>query len=1029
MMIALRAGLSDKLVKISSSFVLGLLFCSSFFAQKTITGTIESEEGEPLIGASIQAKGTFTGTVTDLDGNYSIQVSDDTEILIFSYTGYTTQEIEIGTSSAINVTLEQGVALSEVIVLGYSPVAREKVLGAVSSISSEEIVQNVPVSAFDAVQGRLAGVQIQTNGGPGAGFDIKIRGVSTFSSGTSPLYVVDGQQLENIDNIDPNDIESLEVLKDGATAAIYGSRGANGVVIITTKSGVSNDVKVDITANTSWTELIGGLPLSNTAQRIEYEDVRRGGATSLTGTQRDSFSLLNRNSHDLQDLLTRTAVRHQVNIAVSGGNEKAQIYWNTGLQDQEGVVVNSSYQRVNSRLKLNFQPIERLNLGTNLNVSYENRFGLNEGQVFQQMVERIAYFPVFEPNGTFTPEIAGRQNPLAEANLRTLRERNYRSQIFSFAQFRILPSLSIKSTLGVNFRYRLNNDFEPVLTQNPRSPIPRGAERRTLAYDIQQENFLNYIEDFGRHSVSAFAGMQTQRYFNEGFNLQAQFVSDNIQTFNNIDPLTLAVSNGTINERHNLVSLFAGFNYDFDNKYLLGATIRRDGSSRFGADNKYGLFPSFTLGWRLSNEKFVEESIPAISNLLVRFSYGETGNERIGNYEFTSTYLPGFTYNGISGVAPARLGNSEIGWESTTSTNLGLDLGLLDNRFSVAFELWRKLTDDLLASVPLPEESGFGSIRKNVGSVENRGIDLGINASILEGDDFRWDASFNISFLENEVTQLADGTPFQSGDYLIEEGQPLGNIFGFKNLGIYQYNESNAYTDDGVQLTPNFNSEGEFQNYTLNGQAYTGDVRQLRNAGRVLEGGDIIWDDINNDFDITVADKQIIGNGLPNYFGGITNNFSYKGVSLSFLFDFTFGNDLWRRYDETRNDLNSSNETPGPDRIDGSWRNQGDETVFPRLDRVPQNRERPNSFFVTPGDFVKLRFVRLNYDLPSSLMSKLNGFEKISLNLSFNNIATWTNYIGYNPELGSRTNPLQPGRDDLRYPNSRSLIFGLRVQL
>ncbi|MEL6926659.1 MAG: TonB-dependent receptor plug domain-containing protein, partial [Bacteroidota bacterium] len=336
---------------------------------------------------------------------------------------------------------------------------------------------------------------------------------STFSSGTAPLYVVDGQQLDNIDNIDPNDIESLEVLKDGATAAIYGSRGANGVVLITTKSGANNNkVNIDITANTSWTTLNGGIPLSNTRQRVFYEDVRRNNSASLTGNQRDSLSLLNRNSFDLQDLITRTAVRNTVNVALSGGNEKAQVYWNTGFQDQEGVVVNSSYTRINSRLKLNFNPIERLSLGTNLNISTEEKFGLNESQVFQQMVERIAYFPVFEPNGSFTPEIAGRQNPVAEANLRTLRDRNYRAQMFNYVQFQVLPSLSIRSTLGVNFRYRLRNDFEPVLTQNPRSPIPRGSENRSLLYDFQQENYLNYIKDFGNHSISAFAGVQIQRY-------------------------------------------------------------------------------------------------------------------------------------------------------------------------------------------------------------------------------------------------------------------------------------------------------------------------------------------------------------------------------------------------------------------------------------------------------------------------------------------------------------------------------------
>ncbi|MEM6377438.1 MAG: TonB-dependent receptor [Bacteroidota bacterium] len=1007
-----------------------LLTVGTMIAQRTITGNVTDDAtGEPLIGANVLVLGTSTGTVTDIDGNFSLEVPAETETLEISYTGYTAQEFSIaGGVSNLTVTLKSGEVLDEVVVIGYSPVSRKKVLGALASVNEDQIVQNVPVSAFDAVQGRLSGVQVLTNGGPGAGFDIRIRGISTFSSGTAPLYVVDGQQLDNIDNIDPNDIKSLEVLKDGATAAIYGSRGANGVVLITTKSGASGGIKVDVTANTAFTSLVGGLPLSNTRQRIEYEDIRRGGATSLTGIQRDSLSALNRNSFDLEELITRTARRDQVNVAISGGNEKTQVYWNTGYQNQEGIVVNSSYQRVNSRLKLQFKPTQKFTLGTNLNGSFEDRFGLNEVQVFQQMVERIAYFPVFEPNGTFTPEIAGRQNPVAEANLRRIQDRNYRFQTFNFAELKILPGLSLKSTLGINFRYRKRNDFEPVLTQNPRSPIPRGRERNNLDYDIQQENFLNYITSFGKHNVSAFAGMQTQRYFLEAFDIRANFVSDNVETFNNIDPLTLSIQSGTADQRHNLFSLFGGFNYDFDNKYLIGATLRRDGSSRFGEDNRYGLFPSLTLGWRLSNEEFIQNTFSWIDNFLIRFSYGEIGNERIGNYEFTSTYAPGFTYNGISGVAPSRLGNSQIGWENTISTNFGFDLGILDNRLSLNFELWRKETEDLLASVPLPEESGFGSIRTNVGAVENRGIDLGISATMVKTQDFRWETSFNISFLENEVTRLAGGTPFQSGDYLIEEGQPLGNIWGFKNLGIFQYDESNAFTPDGVQLTPNFNADGDFVNYTLNGQDYTGEVNQLRNAGRTLEGGDIIWDDVNGDLDITIADRQTIGNGLPEFFGGWTNNFDYKGFSLSFLFDFNFGNDIWRRYDETRNDLNSSNETPGPDRIEGSWRNPGDVTVYPRLNRVPQNRERPNSFFVTEGDFIKLRFVRLNYSLPRKVLSKTGWIKSASVNLSFNDFATWTNYIGYNPELGARGNPLQPGRDDLRYPNARQVIAGLRVQ-
>ncbi|NNF32612.1 MAG: TonB-dependent receptor [Saprospiraceae bacterium] len=1025
-----RAGFSGVIQKLSFMLVLVFLSMSSIIAQKTITGTVtDASDGEPLIGANIVERGTDNGTITDIDGNFSITVSNDCQFLDVSYIGYTDKSVPAGGDiTSVDVALESGQILDEVIVIGYSPVSRKKILGAVASLDEKDIIQNVPVGAFDAVQGRLSGVQILSNGGPGAGFDVRIRGISTFSSGTSPLFVVDGQQLENIDNIDPNDILSLEVLKDGATAAIYGSRGANGVVLITTKAGSSEKIKLDITANTSFTTLNGGIPLANTAERIFYEDIRRNNSGPLTGIQRDSLSLLNRNSNDLQDLLTRTARRDVLNVALSGGSDKVKVYWNTGFQNQEGVVVNSSYRRVNSRFKLQFDPSSKFKIGTNLNGSFEQGFGLNEGQVFQQMVERIAYFPVYEPNGTFTPEIAGRQNPVAEANLRTLSDRNYRAQLFNFAEYRILPSLSFKSTLGVNFRYRKRNDFEPILTQNPRSPIPRGAERRNLTYDIQQENFLNYIENFDQHSVSAFAGMQTQRYYLEGFNISSQFVSDAIETFNNIDPLTLSITNGTINERHNLYSLFAGFNYDYDNKYLIGATIRRDGSSRFGAENKYGTFPSFTLGWRASNENFIQNRFDFIDNLLIRFSYGETGNERIGNYEFTSTYLPGFVYNGVSGVAPSRLGNPGIGWEATTSTNLGFDLGLLNNKLNVTFEVWKKETTDLLASIPLPEESGFNSIRSNVGAVTNNGIDIGINGTIYSTRDFSWESGFNISFLENEVTALAGGTPFQSGDYLIEVGQPLGNIFGYKNLGVYQYNESNAYTPDGVRLDPVFNDQGEFMNYTLNGSAYSGEIKQLRNAGRTLEGGDIIWDDVNNDFDINIADKQVIGNGLPEFFGGITNNLSYKNLSLSFLFDFTFGNDIWRRYDELRNDLNSSNETPGPDRINNAWMNPGDVTEYPRLNRVPQNRERPNSFYVTDGDFIKLRFVRFNFDLPKSLLSGIGGIQSATFNLSFNDFFTWTNYVGYNPELGSRGSALQPGRDNLRYPNSRSVIAGLRVQ-
>lgn len=1016
-----------------ATMVLCIFSVSSSFAQiQAVTGTVTDVNGEPLPGVNVVQKGTANGVSSDFDGNYSIRMGQGSRILVFSYIGFNAKEVTVN-AATINVALEEDTQnLDEVVVIGYATVSREKVLGALSTVKAEKIAEVTPTNAFEGIQGRLAGVQISTNGGPGAGFDIRVRGTSTFSAGgTGPLYVVDGQQLDNIDNIDPNDIASLEVLKDGATTAIYGTRGANGVVLITTKSGKAGDVSIDVNIVTGINTLNGAIPVANTRQRLFYEDVRRTDAQRLnpTGNQRDSLSLLLRNSFDLQDLITRAGTRNQINVAVSAGSDKVRAYWNTGYLNEEGIVVNSSFRRINTRFKLDFTPNKKLALSSSFNASFEEFSGLNEGQVFQQLVERIAYFPIFEPNGDLTPEIAGRQNPVAEARLRQQRLRTWRGQSFNSAQYNITPSFSIKSTLGINFRLRRNNNFEPLLVLNPRNTNPLASYRDRIDYDIQQENFVNYTNEFGKHSVSAFAGMQILKRYQEEFGISnALFVSEDIQTFNNVDPDGLGINaDQTFDTRSNLFSLFAGFNYDFDNRYLISATIRRDGSSRFGENKEFGYFPSGSIGWRVSNEPFLQGN-NILNNLLLRASYGETGNDRIGDYEFTSAFEPGAVYDGISGVSPSRLGNPELSWESTNATNIGFDLGMFRNRLTVNFDVWRKDTEDLLASVPLPEESGFSGIRQNVGAVRNQGIDINVGGSIIQSENFSWNSNFNISFQENEVTRLFEGTPFQSGDYLIEEGQPIGNIFGFKNLGVYQYDESNAFTDDGVQLTPNFDGSGNFANYTLNGQDFTGNVNQIRNDGRVAEGGDIIWDDVDGDFVITNEDRQVIGNGLPTAFGGFSNDFKYKDISLSFLFDFTLGNDLWRRWDETRNDLNSSNETPGPDRIEGAWLNPGDVTVYPRLTRVPQNRDRPNSFFVSDGGFIKLRFVRLGYDLPQKVLERLSFLKKCSFFVSGNNLLTWTNYKGFNPELGTRGNPLQPGVDNLRFPNDREVILGLNLK-
>ncbi|MGB5942959.1 MAG: TonB-dependent receptor [Leeuwenhoekiella sp.] len=1023
---------------VSGWTLLLMIVCSGFStlgiaAQDRITGTVSDTDGTPLPGVNVIQKGTSQGAVTDFDGKYSITLVSGNRTLEFSYVGFVTKEVRIVNQTTVNVNLEADTeSLEEVVVIGYGAIAKEKVLGAISSVDAEEIEQATPTSAFDAVQGKLAGVQILSNNGPGAGFDIQIRGVSTFGAGTSPLYVVDGQQLENIDNIDPSTIKSLEVLKDGATASIYGSRAANGVVLITTKSGKSGTLTVDVTANVGYNNLVGDVPVANSNERLAYVRARTNNfdPERLTGEERDSLSLLVRNSFDLQELVTRTAERRQTNVAIRGGGEKGRFYWNTGYLEEQGIVIGSKYKRLSTLLSLDTDFGKKLKLGSKINLTFEDRDGLAEANVLRQLVARIPNFPVFEPNGTLTPTIAGRQNPIAQALVRTANDRNWRTQVFNYADWTFLPNVSVRSTLGINMRYRKRDDFEPVLVQGNLNRPPTGRFRNNLSYDIQQENVFSYSNQWGDHDLDVIAGMQIQKWFEEGFDVRGNFISDDISTFNNVDPLVFGVqTNGTNDQRHNLFSLFGRMRYDYNSKYLVSASLRRDGSSRFGDNNEYGYFPSLSAGWRLSKEDFLQDS-NVINNLLLRASYGVIGNENIPNYAFTSALVPGSNYTS-SGVSQSRLGNPDLSWESTVSTNIGFNLQMFDRRIDFDVDFWSKETEDLLANVPLPEESGFSQILQNVGSVENRGIDFSLGIDLIRGKDFNWDTNFNISIFENEVKQLAGGTPFfASGRYFIEEGQPIGNIFGYVNGGIFQYTESNAFTDDGTQLTPNFYEAGEFVNYTLNGDVFTGNINQLRSNGRTLEGGDIIWEDLNGDFTIDAAnDRKVIGNGLPSAFGGWFNNLEYKNFKLSFLFDYSLGADIYKRWDEERNDLNSSNETPSPEFINNAWTQEGDVTIWPRLNRVPQLRNDPSSFFIENGDWVKLRYVRLNYNVPRAFLDRFNWLGALSVNLAVNNVLTWTEYTGYNPELGRRGNALTPNFDTLRYPNDREFIVGLRVQL
>ncbi len=1074
----MKQKLKNKFPVSSLMLVLVLVFSSftsmTLQAQDRVTGKVAGQDGIPLPGVNVLQKGTSKGAVTDFDGKFTLLLGSGAKTLVFSYIGFQTKEVTVGADNNVDVVLEEDVeSLEAVVVIGYAAVEREKILGSVGSVKAESIVQAAPVDALQGVQGKLSGVQVLSNNGPGEGFDIRIRGISTFNAGaTGPLYVVDGQQTFNIDNLDPADIASLEVIKDGATAAIYGSRAGNGVVIIKTKSGKAGKLNVSINTSTGINTLVGQVPVATSAQGVRIEQLARAGNNPLVPGRdpsiRDTLSQQFRTNPDLLDLLTRPGVRTQTNIAISGGSEKARFYWGTGIIDEESVVNRADFRRINTRLKIDVTPSDKFKLGTLANLSFEDINGANIGQILTQVVRRLSFAPVFEPDGSLATTISGRGtvNPLAVLESETRNRRRLRGNVFNYAELKITPQLSVKSTLGLDFAFNKNRTFTPDFLGRQFNPLSdsnnptRGTEINEFTYAIQQENFVNYKNKWGEHNFSAFAGMQLQRNWTERLNLAADFNNNFIRTFGNTAPERVVVQDNTFDQVTTLFSLFSGFSYDYKGKYLFSATVRRDGSSRFSDNNQFGYFPSGSLGWNISKENFLKNS-NVINNLLLRGSYGITGNDRIPPNDRFALLQPSNSavFNANSGFEAISIANGDLKWEETTSINLGLDLALFKNRLKFVFDVYRNDTDDLLQDLTLPPESGFSSIRANVGTIRNEGIDIAISGTVLKTNDFSWDAGFNIGFTRNEVVSLTllDGgadsfRPLRPANdselqYRVEEGQPIGNIVGFRNNGVFQYDESNAFTEEGEQLFPNFDQNGFFLG-TYNradGSAFPQEeVENIRRIigveGNPLRGGDVFWEDVNGDFVIDEEGdgQEILGNGIATTFGGFTSDFKYKNFTFGVLFDYSFGNDIFREYDQERN-VRSTTFTPSPDRIENAWTNPGDIAVFPILDRRDRQTNTidrsdvfsstANSLYVEDGSFIKWRYARFGYDLPKKIVNNLKiGLKKVNFNFAVNNVLTWTNYQGFNPEFGTRGNPLTPGLDNLRFPNDREFLLGLQVR-
>lgn len=1006
-----------------------------------VKGTVIDQTGFPLPGANVSEKGTTNGTITDLDGRFSFNVSKQGAKLLIKFMGFDDFEITAN-KSELTITLEESSkVLEEVVVVGYGAMKKRDVTGSIVSISSEAIEKKMATNVFEALQGGSAGVQIVSGSGqPGESSTIKIRGTSTFSAeGVKPLYIVDGVPLEDIDGINPSDIASMEVLKDAASAAIYGSRSANGVIIITTKSGQEGKANIDIKYNHSWGKLSHKVAQSNRKERLLYDLKRKeyfeiygvGNPNESIEMIQDTLNVFFNVDNDYLDMITETAQKDQLDLSVSGGTKQLKYYINTGFYNESGIISNTGFTRLNTRINVDYKPTKWLNMGSRLSLTYSRKKGINEGVLLSAVLKRRPYFNTYYPDGSLVGVFNGQKNPIAQINHTTDFTDQYKANFFQYFEIKFNKYLKFRTNINANFYLDKRKKLEPSIITDEWQRNNKGYSYNYLNWNWLNENFLTYSRKVGKHNFSAMAGISAQKwqYENEtlvGINSSTDFIYTMNAFAANLD----LTQTGSLLTNHSMASMFARFTYDWKSRYLFTANIRRDGSSRFSKDNKWGNFPSVSFGWRFSDEKFMKFAKKVLSDAKIRASYGITGNEAIGNYDYMYSYTPGTIYDEVGGVRPTRIGKDGLKWEETKQLNLGLDLTFWDGRMTITADYYDKYTDGLLANYQLPKETGFSVMKTNVGEMSNRGFEAVISGDIIRTKDWTWNASFNISRNINRIEKLSEGKAYMEGNlWWMEEGGKVGDFYGFKSLGVFQYDESNAFSTNWEQLTPVFEN-GVFQyKYLLNGEVYEGEIQQKKLPnGKPFRGGDYNWDEpeATRNGVIDDSDRMVIGNALPDVTGGLNTTLSWKNLSLYLGFYYSLGGEIYNSGEHDRNMFKYTGHTPSPDVIHNMWLKPGDEAVYPRPYNDEFNNARMgNSFYLENASFIRLQNIRIAYDLPKSFIERIK-LKNLNLYLFVNNALTWTAYSGFDPEFSS-SNPLQIGNDTFRYPRKREFGLGCSI--
>lgn len=1028
--------------------LLSLSFSVKLFAQADlrVAGTVRDNKGVPISGASIKVKGHAGGTTTDNNGKFALNVPSNESVLVISSVGYLLKEESVGQRRMIDVILSDKASdLDEIVVIGYGQTVKKRDLtGAISSVNSKQIEERQPVNIFDALQGQAAGVLIMNdNGEPGAQGSIQVRGANTFTAaGNSPLYIVDGVITDNASAINPNDIERVEVLKDAASASIYGTRSAAGVILITTKKGKEGKAKVDVQYSKIYGRLAHKIPVANASELRYYRKMQNGDLSGNSGNLTDSLNPAFNTDNDLQALLLgNTGKRDDVKLGVSGGQKGMTYYGSLNYINDKGIALNTWYKSIQSRINTEFQMSPKFKYSTNLSFYWALGNFTSINNSLRPVFDRPSYLRVYNPDGSLTSYLSSKRNPVANALMEDNTKETMKAQMNHQIDFQITKDLKFTSSFNAQLTSVQAFYFQPrFLDANGNQNVGRNDMNKSFNWLFQ--SFLNYSKRIGASSFTALLGAEKDRQKDDFIHLEGKnFIVENVHYVKGafMDNLTKQKATATA---VSTASAFARLGYNLKDRYIFQATLRRDASSRFHPDHRLGNFFSGSGAWRFSGEKFMDWASGFLTDGKLRLSWGQLGNDRVGNYEYMQLITQAEnSYNGVAGASlTTSFGNPNLGWEKTEQKNLGLDLSLFKGKVSFTADYYIKTTHDLLYSQPLPGETGFNSVKVNVGSIETRGLEFHLAATPVLTKNFTWNLSGNISFENGRILSLAGGQPFITGKWYIQEGGKIGNFYGWKNLGVYPTDVHNAYTADGQKLTPTGvtitpgstprKSVVKATGYTLDGKPYTDSVYKKSANGLVLLGGDVEWADLNNDGVIDDADRMIIGNSQPDFYLGVINNFTYKQFSLNVIVNATIGGKVYNSFKQNLTNNSSSNGPALPEAIYGAWTKQGQEGAtypyFPDKDTRGSQRASGNSYFLEDASFIRLSSVRFAYRFKPTTIKKalLNN---ASLYVYSTNLLTWTNYTGYDPEFSS-SNALQPGDDNGKYPKRRELGLGINVQ-